>query len=166
MDADYARGNEPYLHPGRQADVIVNDEVIGTFGEVHPDTAAKYDLDARAYVAELRLQPLFAAIEKVRVLYKPLPRFPAVERDLALLCDEELPVADIQKTITKAGGKLLENVTLFDVYQGAQIAAGKKSVAFSLYFRSADGTLSDADIDPVLKKIFTRLEEKGCTLRS
>ena len=133
---------------------------------MHPDTAAKYDLDTRAYVAELRLQPLFEAIEKVRVLYKPLPRFPAVERDLALLCDEELPVADIQKTIAKAGGKLLETVTLFDVYQGAQIAAGKKSVAFSLYFRSAEGTLSDADIDPVLKKIFARLEEKGCTLRS
>ncbi len=166
VDAEYARSNEPYLHPGRQAAVTVGDTVIGTFGEVHPDTAAKYDLDTRAYVAELRLQPLFEAIEKVRVLYKPLPRFPAVERDLALLCDEALPVAEIQKTIAKAGGKLLETVTLFDVYQGAQIAAGKKSVAFSLYFRSAEGTLSDADIDPVLKKIFARLEEKGCTLRS
>lgn len=166
VNAEYVRSNEPYLHPGRQAAVTVNDTIIGTFGEVHPDTAEAYDLDTRVYVAELQLQPLFEAIEKVRVLYKPLPRFPAVERDLALLCDEELPVAEIQKTITKAGGKLLENVTLFDVYQGAQIAAGKKSVAFSLYFRSPEGTLSDTDIDPVLKKIFARLEEKGCTLRS
>ncbi|MBQ9963901.1 MAG: phenylalanine--tRNA ligase subunit beta [Clostridia bacterium] len=166
VNANYVRSDEPYLHPGRQAAVTVGDTVIGTFGEVHPDTAQAYDMDTRVYVAELRLQPLFEAIEKVRVLYKPLPRFPAVERDLALLCDEELPVADIQKTIAKAGGKLLETVTLFDVYQGAQIAAGKKSVAFSLYFRSAEGTLSDADIDPVLAKIFARLEEKGCTLRT
>ena len=166
VNAEYVRSSEPYLHPGRQAAVTVGDTVIGTFGEVHPDTAKAYDLDTRAYVAELRLQPLFEAVEKVRVLYKPLPRFPAVERDLALLCDEELPVAEIQKVIVKAGGKLLETVTLFDVYQGTQIAAGKKSVAFSLYFRSAEATLSDADIDPVLNKIFARLEEKGCTLRS
>ncbi len=166
IDADYTRSTEPYLHPGRQAAVNVEGEIIGTFGEVHPDTTANYDLDARVYVAEIRLQPLFTAIERVRVLYKPLPRFPAVERDLALLCDEALPVAEIQKTIAKAGGKLLETVTLFDVYQGAQIADGKKSVAFSLYFRSADGTLSDSDIDPLLNKIFARLEEKGCTLRS
>lgn len=165
LNAEYVRSNEPFLHPGRQAAVMVGDTVIGTFGEVHPDTAAG-DFDIRVYVAELKLQPLFDAAEGVRVLYKPLPRFPAVERDLALLCDEELPVAEIQKTIAKAGGKLLETVTLFDVYQGAQIAAGKKSVAFSLYFRSAEGTLSDADIDPVLQKIFGRLEQKGCTLRS
>ena len=164
--AEFVRSAEPYLHPGRQASVILAGEVVGTFGEVHPDTAAAYDLDTRAYVAEIHLQPLFAAADKVRVLYKPLPRFPAVERDLALLCDEDLPVAEIQKVIVKAGGKLLETVTLFDVYQGAQIAAGKKSVAFSLYFRSADSTLSDADIDPLLNKIFERLQEKGCTLRA
>ena len=166
VKAEYVRSTEPYLHPGRQAAVVANGITIGTFGEVHPDTAATYGLDTRAYVAQLELKPLFEAIEKVTVLYKPLPRFPAVERDLALLCDEELPVADIQKVIVQAGGKLLENVTLFDVYQGAQIASGKKSVAFSLYFRSAETTLSDADIDPVLKKIFKKLQEKGCTLRS
>lgn len=165
-EAEFSRGDEPYLHPGRQAKLLLNGECIGSFGEVHPDTAAHYALNTRVYVAELSLQPLFAAMESKRTLYKPLPRFPAVERDLALLCDEELPVAEIQKTISKAGGKLLETVALFDVYQGAQIAAGKKSVAFSLYFRSAEGTLSDSDIDPLLKKIFDRLQEKGCILRS
>ncbi len=164
--AEFARAEEPYLHPGRQATVLVNGECIGSFGEVHPDTAERYDLNTRVYVAELLLQPLFAAMENKRTLYKPLPRFPAVERDLALLCDEDLPVAEIEKTIRKAGGKLLESVALFDVYQGAQIAAGKKSVAFSLYFRSTEGTLSDTEIDPLLAKIFDRLQEKGCILRS
>lgn len=166
ITAEYIRSHEPFLHPGRQAAVCMGDTCLGTFGEVHPDTADCYDLSTRVYVAEFALEPLFAAIENKRTLYKPLPRFPAVERDLALLCDEALPVADIQKVIAKAGGKLLEHVALFDVYQGAQIAAGKKSVAFSLYFRSAEGTLTDNDIDPLLKKIFERLQEKGCTLRS
>ncbi len=166
INADFVRSAEPFLHPGRQASVYSGDICLGTFGEVHPDTAERYDLGARTYVAELSLQPLFDAMEKKRTLYKPLPRFPAVERDLALLCDEELPVAEIQKIIAKAGGKLLETVALFDVYQGAQIAAGKKSVAFSLYFRSAEATLTDNDINPLLEKIFARLQEKGCTLRS
>ncbi len=164
--SEFARSSEPYLHPGRQAAIVVNGKTVGVFGEVHPDTAEEYRLGVRAYVAELRLAPLFAAVEAKHTLYKPLPRFPAVERDLALLCDEELPVAEIEATIRAAGGKLLEAVKLFDVYQGAQIAAGKKSVAFSLYFRGADTTLTDGDIDPALKKIFRRLEEKGCTLRT
>ncbi|MBQ3093831.1 MAG: phenylalanine--tRNA ligase subunit beta, partial [Clostridia bacterium] len=108
---------------------------------------------------------LFEA-ESPLVLYKPLPRFPAVERDLALLCDAELPAAAIEATIRAAGGKLLEDVKLFDVYQGSQIETGKKSVAYSLWFRSSEGTLSDTDIEPALKKIFKKLEEKGCVLRS
>ena len=101
-----------------------------------------------------------------RILYKPLPRFPAIERDLALVCDEDLPVAEIEATIRRAGGRYLESVNLFDVYQGSQIEAGKKSVAYSLMFRSAEGTLADADIDPALQKIFRNLKEKGCILRS
>lgn len=163
--ADYVRSSEPYLHPGRQAAIVAGGTTIGVFGEVHPDVAADYHIGVRAYVAQIDPSVLFAAIEKKQTLYKPLPRFPAVERDLALLCDEELPVAEIEKTIRSAGGHLLESVKLFDVYQGAQIAAGKKSVAFSLYFRGADATLTDSDIDPVLKKIFDRLSQKGCTLR-
>ena len=141
------------------------DKILGTIGEVHPDVAAAYDLDVRVYIAELDLAALFA-VETPRVLYKPLPRFPAVERDLALLCDEEMPVADIEKLITAAGGKLLESAELFDVYRGAQILTGKKSVAYSLCFRGADRTLSDEDIDPIMEKIFARLEENGCVLRT
>ncbi len=163
--ADVLPAAEPYLHPGRQASLRINGEEAGVFGEVHPDTAARYGLDCRVYVAEIRLQPLFDAGRPVTV-YRPLPRFPAVERDLALLCDEALPVADIEKTIRSSGGRYLESVRLFDVYQGAQIAAGKKSVAYSLMFRSPDGTLTDEDIDPILQKIFKNLKEKGCILRS
>lgn len=165
LAAEYVPSHEPYLHPGRQADILVNGEIIGTLGEVHPNTAARYDMDTRVYLAELRLPVLYGAMDQ-KVIFKPLPRFPAVERDLALLCDDTLPVAEIEKIIRAAGGKQLESVKLFDVYKGAQITAGKKSVAFSLMFRSSDGTLSDGDIDPALQKIFKNLKEKGCILRS
>ena len=163
--AQYTVSAEPFLHPGRQANAVIGEQVLATFGEVHPDVADKYDIDARVYIAEVRLDALFA-LEKEQIIYKPLPRFPAVERDLALLCDVDLPVAEIEAVIRKAGGKLLENVTLFDVYQGSQIEAGKKSVAFSLAFRSSEGTLSDEQIEPAFKKIFRDLNEKGCILRS
>lgn len=165
VKVDYTRSAEPYLHPGRQARAAVGEETLAVFGELHPDTAARYGLEGRIYVGEVRLAPLFAA-RKAAVIYKPLPRYPAVERDLALLCDEELPVAEIESVIREAGGKLLESIALFDVYQGPQIGAGKKSVAFSLMFRSPEGTLSDGDIEPALQKIFRNLKEKGCILRS
>ena len=164
-NVEYTTADEPYLHPGRQAVAVCNDVVLATLGEVHPTVAAAYDVSARIYVAEVDLQALFA-IERPRTIYKALPRFPAVERDLALLCDAAKPVASIEKIIRQAGGKMLEDVTLFDVYQGAQIEAGKKSVAYSLKFRVADRTLSDEDIDPVLSKIFAKLKENECILRS
>ena len=163
--ADFSASSEPYLHPGRQATACVGDAAVATFGEVHPDVAGAYDMPIRVYVAEVDLKALFA-IERPRTIYKALPRFPAVERDLALLCDASMPVATIEKIIRTAGGKMLESVALFDVYQGAQIEAGKKSVAYSLKFRVADRTLSDEDIDPVLSKIFAKLKENDCILRS
>ncbi len=161
----YTASAETYLHPGRQAAALLNGEQVAVLGEVHPDVAAKYDLETRVYVAEIDISKLFAT-EKAAIIYKPLPRFPAVERDLALLCDADMPVAEIADTIRKAGGKLLETVTLFDVYQGSQIEAGKKSVAFSLAFRSNEGTLTDEQIEPAFKRIFRDLNEKGCILRS
>ena len=127
--------------------------------------AESYGFGCRVYTAELPLEVLFAAPEK-RPVYKALPRYPAVERDLALLCDESMPVAQIEAVIRKAGGRTLETVRLFDVYRGAQIEAGKKSVAYSLTFRSPDKTLTDADIDPAVRRICADLEEKGCQLRT
>ena len=117
------------------------------------------------YVAQIWLRPLAQAALARRVLYQPLPRFPAVERDLALVCDADLPAAEIEQAIRDGGGKLLTGVTLFDVYQGAQIMAGCKSVAYRLTFQSSEGTLNDAQLDPVLEKIFKKLREKGCQLR-
>ena len=145
--------------------MIAGGEQIGTVGEVHPDTAQKYGLDIRVYLAEIRLDRLYAIVEPA-LLYRPLPRFPAVERDVALLCDDELPVGEIAHAIRSSGGKHLESVNLFDVYRGEQITEGKKSVAFSLLFRSADGTLTDGEVDAILQKIFRNLKEKGCILRS
>ena len=165
VEPDYVRGNAPYLHPGRQAAALWEGAPVAEFGEVHPDAAEEYGMDTRVYVAEIDLSRLLAA-EPPRVLYRPLPRFPAVERDLALTCDENKPVAEIEKLIRKAGGKLLESVELFDVYQGAQISAGKKSVAYALKFRTADRTLSDTDIDPVMNKICRLLQENACILRT
>ncbi len=164
-DVTYTRSSEPFLHPGRQAVALLGEEPVAVFGELHPDTADDAEIGTKAYVAQIVLKPLFERDQPI-VLYKPLPRFPAVERDLALLCDADLPAADIESAIRAGGGKLLEDVKLFDVYQGSQIQAGKKSVAYSLWFRSNEGTLSDADIEPALRKIFKKLEEKGCTLRS
>ncbi|MBO5798221.1 MAG: phenylalanine--tRNA ligase subunit beta, partial [Clostridia bacterium] len=161
----FVASNEPFLHPGRQAAVMLNNQPVGVFGEVHPDVADDYGFGVRVYVAQFELAPLFAAAKPL-VRYQPLPRFPAVERDLALLCHEDLPVGEIADTIRRAGGRYLESVTLFDVYKGAQIEAGKKSVAFSLTFRSAEGTLSDEQISPALDKIFKNLREKDCILRS
>lgn len=161
---EYERAAEQYLHPGRQAAAVLDGETAAVFGELHPDTAERYGLGGRAFVAEIHLEALYASEQKI-TYYKPLPRFPAVERDLALLCGEELPVAEIEKTIRSSGGKNLESVTLFDVYRGAQILTGKKSVAYSLTFRSAQGTLTDQEIDGALQKIFRNLKEKGCELR-
>lgn len=163
--ADYAASSEPYLHPGRQAAATVNGEQVAVFGELHPDTAEAFDLDTRVYVAEIKLSPIYA-VEPVKALYKPLPKFPAMERDIALLCNEDLPVAEIERLIRERGGKLLEKVALFDVYQGAQIAEGMKSVAYNLTFRSAESTLTDAETDRALQKIFKHLSENGCILRS
>ena len=163
--ADYTASSEPYLHPGRQAVATVNGEAVAVFGELHPDTADAFELDTRVYVAEVQLTPIYA-VEPARVLYKPLPKFPAMQRDIALLANEDLPVADIERWIKESGGKLLEKIALFDVYQGTQIAAGMKSVAYNLTFRSAESTLTDAECDRALQKIFKHLSENGCILRS
>lgn len=165
LRGSYERASEPFLHPGRSAVLKAGEQTVAVFGQVHPDTAEKLGCDAAMYVAQIMLDPLYAAAGERRVIYKPLPRFPAVERDLALLCAADLPVAEIESAIRNGGGNLLTQTALFDVYQGAQIAAGQKSVAYRLTFQSNEGTLTDEQLNPVLKKIFRKLEEKGCQLR-
>ena len=160
----YKRSNETYLHPGRQAEVLANNVSAAVFGEVHPAVAKNYDIDTRVYVAEIKLDVLYG-INKRKVTYKPLPKFPAVERDFAMLCDKDIPVGDLEKAIVSGGGRLLEKVELFDVYQGSQIPEGKKSVAYSVWLRSSEGTLTDAQIEDASTKIISKLEKLGAELR-
>ena len=148
----YEVSHEPYLHPGRQALVKANNTVAAVFGEVHPTVAA------------IKLDVLLN-INKRKTVYKPLPKFPAVERDFAMLCDKDLPVGALEKAITKGAGRLLERLELFDVYSGSQIPEGKKSVAYSVWLRSADATLSDKEIDTVNAAIIKNLEGAGAELR-
>ncbi len=160
----YKRSDEPYLHPGRQAEVLANNVPAAVLGEVHPEVAASYGIDTRVYVAEIKLDVLYA-INKRKTTYKPLPKFPAVERDFAMLCDADIPVGDLEKAIVSGGGRLLEKIQLFDVYQGSQIPEGKKSVAYSVWLRSAEGTLTDAQIEDASAKIIAKLEKLGAELR-
>lgn len=160
----YVRADEPYLHPGRAAKAVIGDKAVAVFGEVHPNTADKYDLAQRVYVAEVYLDML-SDTEKPLVIYEPLPKFPAVSRDLAMLCDRDVAVGDLLEIITKAGGKLLENVSLFDIYEGSQIPEGKKSVAFNLTLRSKEDTLTDEQTEAVMTKIINKLSAFGAELR-
>lgn len=160
----YERSGEPYLHPGRQALVKANNQSAAVFGEVHPEVAAKYGIDCRVYVAEIKLDILLG-INKRRTVYKPLPKFPAVERDFALLCDIDLPVGTLEKAIASGAGRLLERLELFDVYTGSQIPDGKKSVAYSVWLRSADSTLNDKEIEDVSRAVIKKLEAAGAELR-
>ncbi|MBE6671686.1 MAG: phenylalanine--tRNA ligase subunit beta [Ruminococcaceae bacterium] len=168
IDCDYrAKSDDPTFHPGRCAEIVTADgKVIGIFGEIHPDVASNYGIDCPVYVAELDFNELLENSNFERK-YKHLPKFPASTRDFAFVCAEEVEVGAIEKVMKKAGGKLVENVKLFDVYRGAQVPEGMKSLAFKVTMRSADHTLTDEEADKATKKILTLLErELGITLRA
>ena len=157
--------DNPSYHPGRCARLTVGDTVIGVFGQVHPQVAANYGIDGEVYCAELNFTALLTSLAP-EGLYTPLPRFPAVERDIAVVCDEKLTVAEVEACIESAGGKLLKKVALFDVYRGKGIPEGKKSLAFSLVLRAEDRTLTDSDSESVMKAILEKLESAlGAVLR-
>ena len=160
----YKRSAEAYLHPGRQAEVLANNKSVAVFGEVHPAVLDTYDIEQKVYIAEIKLDVLYS-IEKRKTVYKPLPKFPAVERDFAMLCDKDIPVGDLEKAIISGGSRLLEKVELFDVYMGSQIPEGKKSVAFSVWLRSAESTLTDEEIDTTCGRIIDKLTKVGAELR-
>ncbi len=155
----------PTFHPGRCAKLMLGDKPLGILGEIHPAVLENYDIDARVYVAELDEALLYEnrAADKE---YHPLPKFPATTRDIAVLCDEDLPVLSLRKAIQKAAGKHLDKVELFDVYRGAQVPEGKKSVAYNLSLRSADKTLTDEETGNIMKKVLKALAELGAELRS
>ena len=152
------------FHPGRSAVILKDGKAIGIIGELHPDAAENYGIDVKVYAAKFNVPEMLVLSEK-EINYKPLPKFPATTRDLSLLCDDVLPAADIEKAIKKAAGKLLEKVTLFDVYKGKQIEDGKKSISYSISMRSHDGTLTDEQADSVMKKVLKELKNIGAELR-
>ena len=154
----------PSYHPGRTAELSVDGKVIGVFGQLHPLTVKNFELAGEVYAAELSLADLFAVSGNTKG-YTPLPKFPAVTRDLALVCDEAVLSGDIEEKIRTLAGDILEDVRAFDVYRSAALGEGKKSIAYALTLRDAEKTLQDSDIDPVISAILTGLEADGITLR-
>ncbi|MBQ7460252.1 MAG: phenylalanine--tRNA ligase subunit beta [Oscillospiraceae bacterium] len=151
--------DNPSYHPGRCAEVSVNGNTIGVFGQVHPSVQKNYGCDLELYAAELSLDALIEN-KGAAPTYKALPRFPAVTRDIAVVADKGVTVGEIEKTIRLAGGELLRDVKLFDVYEGPGILPGKRSTAYSMTLRSDDGTLTDDHADEVMTNVLAALREK------
>ena len=145
--------------------VSINGIDLGYMGQVHPLVAKNYGIDCEVYCVEINFSALFA-LRLPEPTYVPLPKYPTITRDLAIVCDEAITVAQAEAVIEKSAGKLLRNIKLFDIYRGVGIAEGKKSLAFSLELRADDRTLTDADSEQVTSKVLTALEkELGAVLR-
>lgn len=151
--------NNNSFHPGRCANVFVNDVFVGVIGEIHPQVCENYDLPIKNYVAEINVEKLLK-MNRNTIVFKSLPKYPATTRDLAVVLKEDVPASKITEEIKAQGGELLRDVTLFDVYQGDQILEGNKSLAFSLVFQASDRTLVDEEINTIYEKIQTSLAEK------
>ena len=149
--------DDPAYHPGRCAALTVDGVKIGTLGQVHPLVAQNYGIDTEIYAAELDFTALTALVRPEKT-YQPLPKYPAVSRDIAVVCGEAVTVGALTDCIRKAGGKLLREVRLFDIYRGKGIDGGKKSVAFSLTLRADDRTLTDTDSEGVIGAVLAALE--------
>ena len=153
-------------HPGRCAEVRVGEVTLAVFGQIHPVVADNYDMSMPVYAAEIDFDALFAA-RTAEKHYKPLPKFPATTRDFSFVCDEALEVGKIIGVMKKAGGKLCENVALFDIYRGPQVGEGKKSVSIRMTLRAEDHTMTVEDAEKVSKKVLVLLDrELGLTLRA
>lgn len=154
-----AEKSNPSYHPGRCAKVFVGEKEIGVLGQIHPQTAANYGVDAELYCAELRFDALCEVKGGIPV-FKPLPRFPAVTRDIAVVCDGSVPVGDMSEAILSGGGQYLKGCSLFDVYTGSHVPQGMKSVAFSLTMRAEDQTLTDDHAEETVARVLKLLKEK------
>lgn len=157
--------NLNHMHPGRCAEVVIGGNSAGYFGEVHPKVCANYEIGTRVLIAVLDVKTLMENTVLERS-YKPLAKFPGIKRDIAVLVADETPVGDIENAIRERAGKILEDVVLFDVYKGEQIEKGCKSVAYNLFFRAADRTLTEDEANSAMEKILKNLESKvGAKLR-
>ena len=157
--------DNPSYHPGRCAKVSIDGVDVGVMGQVHPLVAKNYGIDVDVYCAEISFTKLLQ-LQLPDATYTPLPKYPSVSRDLSLICDEEITVAQAEDVITAAAGKLLRGVKLFDIYRGVGVPEGKKSMAFSLELRADDRTLTDTDSETVVSKVLSALKENlNATLR-
>ncbi len=152
------------FHPGRVAAASLDGKPLAILGEVHPSVLENYGIGVRAYCAKINISEILdIAIPEKQ--YKPLPKYPAATRDISLVCDDEMPVARLEKLIKTAVGNFLESINLFDVYKGEQIAAGKKSVAFSIIMRSKDGTLTDEQAEAAMRRVRKSLQDENVEVR-
>lgn len=158
------QSQKSFLHPGRQANVIYDNKVVGFLGEVHPYVLDNYSIGERAYVAVIDI-PTIVELASFDRKFKGIAKYPAVSRDISMLVPKDMLVGTIETAIEKRGGKILESYKLFDIYEGAQIKEGYKSVAYSVTFRAKDRTLEDKDINEVMEKILKELDSLGIELR-
>ncbi|MDD2979651.1 MAG: phenylalanine--tRNA ligase subunit beta [Hespellia sp.] len=158
------KSGKTFLHPGRQADIIYDGTVIGFMGEVHPQVADTYGIGERAYVAVLDMPAIMDFVSFDRK-YEGIAKYPAVTRDISMVMKKDIMVGQVEEVIVQRGGKILEDYSLFDLYEGEQIKDGHKSVAYKITFRAKDRTLEEADITAAMKKILNGLEGLGIELR-
>jgi len=165
-EADYVPcAEQPTFHPGRCAKMMLGDKELAIFGQIHPAVAENYNFNVPVFVCELSMDVLFDC-RRLMMDYKPLPKYPALERDFSFVCDEETPAGSLSREIKEYGGKTVESAELFDIYRGPQLGEGKKSVSYAVMLRSDDHTMTDEEADATVKKILTKLADKhGITLR-
>ena len=165
VDVEYKKCEEKFMHPTRSANVYINGKLAGYFGQMNPVIMAKLDVDKPVYAGELfydEIKDMFAD----KIVFKPISKYPIIERDIALLVDDSVLYGDIERAIKSAGGEYLESVKLFDFYKGDRIAEGKKSMAFNLVYVALDRTLNVEEIDASIKNILEKLKETtGAELR-
>ena len=157
--------DRPYLHPGRCADLLLDGKSAGFLGEVHPDVMAQYGLSEKTYVAVLDM-PVVTEFASFDRKYSGIARYPAVSRDISMLVPKNVSAGMIEKVLAQRGGKIMESFRLFDIYEGAQVKPGFKSMAYSLSFRAKDRTLEENDITAAMKKIWNGLEQLNIEIRS
>jgi phenylalanyl-tRNA synthetase beta chain len=156
-DWSFERGEHPALHPGRTAFLTVQGKKAGVIGEIHPEVKEAFGLNSPAILFELDIERIWPAVESGVIQVKPLPKFPPVLRDIALVLPANIPVAEVMGLVQTTGGQILEKVELFDVYSGGTIPKDRRSLAFSLIFRRPERTLQDDEVNKVLEKILDRL---------
>ena len=159
------KGQRPYLHPGRQADIVYDGVTAGYLGEIHPEVCENYNIGTRVYVAVVDMPEIVSRASFDRK-YVGIARYPAVTRDISMLMKKDILVGQIEEIIRKRGGQYLESCHLFDIYEGQQISEGYKSVAYSITFRAKDKTLEEKEVSGAMDKILKELEAIGIELRS